>query len=159
MQRPPLTQLDIREDDLTSPEVVRLLDEHLYEMRANTPPESVHALDHDSLRAPGVTFWSAWEAGELVGCGALKAFGNRDGEIKSMRTPAAHRGRGVASRILEHIISVARLRGYRGLYLETGSTPDFHAARVLYDRYGFEYRGPFGDYTEDPNSVYMVRKL
>ena len=54
-------------------------------MRAITPPQSVHALPVEGLRNAGVTFWSVWENGELLGCGALKELDPRHGEIKSMR--------------------------------------------------------------------------
>jgi len=76
-----------------------------------------------------------------------------------MRTAKAHRGRGVASKMLEHLIKEARRRAYDVLYLETGSLPEFAPARTLYLRYGFEYRGPFAEYTDDLNSVFMVKKL
>ena len=149
----------IREDDLKGGAVERLLREHLEDMHEITPPESVHALDLEALRSPGITFWSAWEGEELVGCGALKELDPRSGEIKSMRTAVDHRGRGVASEILEHIIGESRRRGYECLSLETGSMAEFAPARALYERYGFEYRGPFGDYTDDPNSVFMAKRL
>jgi putative acetyltransferase len=151
--------MQIREDDLTGKEITRLLQDHLDHMFEITPPESVHALDIQSLRAPDITFWSAWEATELLGCGALKELDPTSGEIKSMRTAEPHRGRGVASRILEHIIQEAKRRTYDRLYLETGAMPEFSPARSLYLRYGFEYRGPFADYTDDPNSVFMTKKL
>ena len=151
--------MEIREDDLTGPEIARLLREHLDNMYAITPPESVHALDLEALRRPEITFWSAWESGELVGCGALKELDECSGEIKSMRTAEVHRGRGVASRVLEHILAVARERGYARLWLETGSMAEFEPARALYRRYGFEMAGPFGDYVEDPNSVFMTVAL
>lgn len=150
---------EIREDDLTGPEIVRFLRDHLDYMYAVTPAESVHAFDLERLRAPGVTFWSAWADGELLGCGALHELDPANGEIKSMRTAPAHRGKGIGSRILEHLIAVARQRGYARLLLETGAMPEFTPARALYCRFGFEYRGPFADYREDPNSVYMEKRL
>jgi len=149
----------IREDDLTDGRVVDLLREHLAHMHEITPPESVHALGLDALRAPDITFWSAWEGDELLGCGALKELDRDAGEIKSMRTVATWRGRGVGSGILEWIVAEARRRGYRRLHLETGSMAEFAPARALYERYGFEYRGPFADYVEDPNSVFMTKRL
>ena len=149
----------IREDDLRGEAIARLLREHLDEMHTITPPESVHAMDLEALRAPDVTFWSAWEGEALVGCGALKELDPRQAEIKSMRTARAYRRRGVAAGILEHILTEAERRAYARLFLETGSQPEFAPARSLYLRYGFEFRGPFGDYVEDPNSVFMTRKL
>lgn len=154
-----MQHIKIRHDDLTGEQIIGLLQEHLDNMHAITPPESVHALDLTGLRAPDVTFWSVWDADTLVGCGALKALDETAGEIKSMRTVEAYRGRGVGARVLEHIISEATRRGYTHLYLETGAMAAFAPARALYERYGFVYRGPFGTYSEDPNSVFMLKEL
>ena len=154
-----MIQLQIREDDLTSKKIADFLGEHLEDMYAITPPESVHALDLESLRVPEITFWAAWQGDELLGCGALKELDQNSGEIKSMRTSQAHRRQGIGSKMLEHILAEAKQRTYRYLYLETGAMPEFAAARALYQRYGFEYRGPFADYSEDPNSVFMTKKL
>jgi putative acetyltransferase len=151
--------MDIRLDDLCGAPVRALLDEHLRHMHELSPPESVHALPIDALRQPGVTFWSAWERGELLGCGALKELDAKHGEIKSMRTANAHRRRGVARAMLEHIVTEAQRRGYARLSLETGSNEPFAPARELYRRFGFIECGPFADYREDPNSVFMTRAL
>ena len=151
--------MHIREDDLTGERTIAFLREHLDNMRAISPPESVHALGLRGLRSPEITFWSAWEEDELLGCGALKALGVKTGEIKSMRTVVAHRGKGVGSKILERILREAKMRGYTSLNLETGSQPEFAPARGLYERRGFGYRGPFAGYTDDPNSVFMTKKL
>ena len=124
--------MDIREDDVRGAEVLALLDEHLADVARHSPPESVHALDARALRAPDVTAWTAWEAGELLGCGALKELDPRHGEIKSMRTAEAHLRRGIGTRILEHLLGEARRRGYRRLSLETGSMEAFAPARRLY---------------------------
>jgi putative acetyltransferase len=147
--------LEIRRDDLTAEPVLALLREHLEEMVRITPPGSVHALDLEGLRAPAVTFWSVWNGAELLGCGALKELDPGCGEIKSMRTAPSHRGRGVASKLLGFILEEARRRGYATVCLETGAFPAFAPARSLYERHGFRYRGPFSDYVEDSNSVFM----
>ncbi|MCB9598193.1 MAG: GNAT family N-acetyltransferase [Sandaracinaceae bacterium] len=128
-------------------------------MREVTPEGSVHALDVEALRGPDITFWSAWDGDELFGCGALRELDARRCEIKSMRTAEAHRGKGVASRVLEHLLAEAARRGYEHVYLETGAMPAFEPARALYARYGFEPCGPFHDYADDPNSVFMTRRL
>jgi putative acetyltransferase len=128
-------------------------------MRMQSPPESVHALPIEGLRSPEITFWSAWENGKLLGCGALKALDAQQGEIKSMRTSRRHLRKGVASAMLTHILAEARRRGYRRLRLETGSQPSFEPARQLYARAGFTYCGPFADYTLDSNSVFMTKDL
>jgi putative acetyltransferase len=151
--------LQIRNDDLTGQKIADFLREHLENMHEITPPESVHALDLEALRSPNITFWVAWDGEELLGCGALKELDAYSGEIKSMRTAVVHRRKGVASQILEHILQEAQHRAYEYLLLETGALPEFAAARALYERYGFEYRGPFGDYREDPNSVFMMKRL
>ena len=149
----------IETDDLTRPEVHELLREHLAQMHATSPPESVHALDLDALRHPSISFWTAWEGSELLGCGALKELDPRHGEIKSMRTAMAHRQKGVARAILERIVSEARSRSYGRLSLETGSQAGFLPARRLYESFGFTYCTPFADYIEDPNSAFMTREL
>ena len=136
-----------------------LLDAHLADVARHSPPESVHALDVEALRAPDVTVWTAWEAGELLGCGALKEIDPHHGEIKSMRTAETHLRRGVGARILEHLIGEAKRRSYRRLSLETGSMEAFAPARRLYARFGFEPCPPFADYRPDPFSVYMTLRL
>ncbi|GAB2449893.1 GNAT family N-acetyltransferase [Nocardia tengchongensis] len=149
----------IEVDDLTGPEVIGLLEAHVAEMLANSPEDSMHALDVAALRKPEITFWSAWDGGALAGCGAIKELDPAHGEIKSMRTTAAYRGRGVASQLLRHILAEAGARGYRRLSLETGSSEFYLPAVRLYERYGFEHCGPFADYAEDPHSVFMTRAL
>jgi putative acetyltransferase len=150
--------MDIRLDDLTSAQITELLREHLQGMARHSPPESVHALDLDGLRQPDVSFWSAWEGGELLGCGALKQLDGEHGEIKSMRTSSAHLRKGVAARLLQHIIDEAGRRSYRRLSLETGSAQAFAPARRLYARFGFQPCAPFADYVDDPYSVFMTRE-
>lgn len=149
----------IRVDDLSGPEIRALLEEHLRSMHELSPPESVHALDLAALRRPEITFWTAWSEEALVGCGALKELDAAHGEVKSMRTPAAHRRSGVGRAMLEHIIAVARSRAYARLSLETGSMDAFLPARRLYESFGFSYCAPFADYAEDPNSVFMTRAV
>src|SRR5437773_12084570 len=136
----------IKLDDLTRPEIAELLKEHLASMFLHTPPESVHALPIEGLRSPDITFWSVWENGELLGCGALKELDPQHGEIKSMRTASAHLRKGVASSLLRHLLEEAKRRAYRRLSLETGSMEAFAPARSLYARFGFEACWPFADY-------------
>lgn len=146
-------------DDLTGPDIIQLLREHLQGVAQHSPPESIHALDLDELRRPDISFWSVWHDGQLMGCGALKEIDRPHGEIKSMRTSAAHLRKGVAARLMQHILDEAARRGYERVSLETGSMDAFAPARRLYARFGFVPCGPFDGYVEDPNSVFMTRAL
>jgi putative acetyltransferase len=149
----------IKVDDLSGPEIRALLQEHLEHMHAMSPPESVHALDIDGLRRADITFWTAWDGTALLGCGALRELDPAQGEIKSMRTSRAHLRRGTARAMLAHIVETGHSRGYHRLNLETGSMSGFAPARRLYESFGFTYCPPFGDYDEDPHSVFMTLTL
>ncbi|WP_024891803.1 GNAT family N-acetyltransferase [Luteimonas huabeiensis] len=144
---------------IDDPRVIALLEAHLRALAPTAPAESRHALDLDGLRRPEIAFWTAWEGEALLGCGALQALGAGHGEIKSMRTADAHLRRGVAARLLAHIVEEARRRGYARLSLETGSMAYFEPARRLYAAAGFVPCPPFGRYREDPNSVFMTLDL
>jgi putative acetyltransferase len=146
---------EIRRDDLTGPEMTALLAAHAAAMHAESPPGTCHYLPIDALRHPSITVWGLWEDGALLGCGALRDLGDGAGELKSMHTAAAARGRGVGRALLEHIIEEAARRGYAPLYLETGSMAAFVPARRLYEARGFVYCGPFGAYVDDGVSVFM----
>ncbi|WP_072690329.1 GNAT family N-acetyltransferase [Rhodococcus marinonascens] len=149
----------IRIDDLTGSEIAALLQEHNNEMRSISPPESCHALDLDGLRVPEVTFWTMWSETVLVACGAIKDLGGGHAEIKSMRTSRVYKQRGLASDLLSHLMAEATVREFRRVSLETGRQDFFEPARKLYIKHGFEFCGPFGSYQDDPNSVFMTRKL
>lgn len=151
--------MHIVEGGLEDPRVLALLHTHVTRALAETAQGSGHALDPSGLRAPGMRFWSAWEGETLVGVGALKRIGAEHGELKSMHTAEAARGRGVGSALLRHIMAAARAHGMRRLSLETGAWPYFLPARAFYARHGFTYCGPFGEYRNDPNSVFMTLEL
>jgi len=155
--------LHITEGGLDDPRVIELLDIHVTRALAETGRGSGHALDLAALmRAPGLTFWSAWEdetRSTLVGIVALNALSEELGEVKSMHIAERMRGRGYGSALVEHVIAVARARGMSRLSLETGSRPFFAPARALYARHGFVACAPFGHYRPDPNSVFMTLHL
>jgi len=151
--------MEIRLDDLSGPEIAALLRQHFQSAALHSPPESVHALDLQGLRKPDITFWSAWQGAELAGCCAIRELDSRHGEIKSMRTASAHLRQGVAARLMTHLLDEADRRGYERLSLETGSMEAFAPARNLYARFDFEPCSPFGDYSEDPYSVFMSKRL
>jgi putative acetyltransferase len=146
-------------DDLHGREIAEFLEEHIREMRSISPPESKHALDLEGLRRPEITFWTVWDGQVLVGCGALKELDGTHGEVKSMRVASAYKQKGVASLVLEHLIGVAKGRGYGRLSLETGAMSFFEPAHRLYAKFGFAPCGPFAHYKEDPNSVFMSKAL
>jgi putative acetyltransferase len=146
-------------DDPRAQDVRQLLEHHLAFVNAQSPPEDVHALDLDGLLDPAVTFFSYRSEAELLGVGALQQLGPGHAELKSMHTAHAARGRGVGRALVDHLIGVARARGFRRLSLETGSQPAFAPARSLYARAGFEVCGPFGTYRPSDNSTFMTMPL
>jgi len=151
--------MQIELDDISRPEVIALLLEHLRNMHELSPPEQVFAFDASKLRAPDVSFWTAWKDGVLLGCAALKELSRSQGEVKSMRTPARLRRHGAGRALLNHVLRVSRERGYQELFLETGRHPAFAPAQALYRSAGFRECGPFSSYEENGNSVFMSLRL
>ncbi|MBB4304012.1 putative acetyltransferase [Rhodobium orientis] len=151
--------VEIRRDPLEGPEILKLLADHMAFAVATTPVEARHALDVEKLRDPSITFWSMWEGDDLLGCGALRELDAEHGEVKSMHTVKRHRGRGLAKKMLGHIIAEARTRGYRHLSLETGSFEAFAPAVALYRSAGFTDRDAFGDYKAGPLTVFLTLEL
>jgi putative acetyltransferase len=141
--------------DFDDPRVIALLRQHLEGMHASSPPGHVFALDLSGLKAPGISFYTAWEGDSLLGMGALKELDAASAEIKSMRTDPAHLRKGVGSAMLEHLIGVARERGYRRISLETGSGPAFEPARALYHKRGFVDGAAFADYTKSAFNQFL----
>ncbi|ENQ8065677.1 GNAT family N-acetyltransferase [Vibrio parahaemolyticus] len=146
-------------DNLERQQVLALLEEHLQDMYATSPPESVHALDVSKLKLPSITFWTGWDGEQLLGCVAMSQLEDGHAELKSMRTTPSARKQGVASRLLNHVIEQAKHQGIQRLSLETGSMAFFEPARRLYEKHGFVYCEPFGDYQPDPNSRFMALAL
>jgi putative acetyltransferase len=150
----------IAPDDPRAEDVRALLARHLAFAHATTAPEDVYALGVDALADPAVAFFSFRDPdGTVLGVGALKGLDGEHAEIKSMHTAREARGRGVGRAMVEHLLAVARERGYRRVSLETGSGPAFAPARALYARAGFVPCAAFGDYEPSPNSAYMTRTL
>ncbi|NVK56080.1 MAG: GNAT family N-acetyltransferase [Alteromonadaceae bacterium] len=146
-------------DDLSAGDVIMLLEEHLADMYATSPPECVHALDVNKLKDPAITFFAGRQENLLMGCIAIKRLSETHGEIKSMRTPSNARRTGAGKQLLAHVVRFARDAGYKKLLLETGSMAFFEPARQLYLSFGFEFCRPFGDYPDDPNSCFMQKIL
>lgn len=145
--------------DLDDPRVQALLERHVETAHAETAAGSAHALDRESLRSADVIFWSAWDDDMPVGVGALKRLSPTHGEIKSMHTVREFRRKGVGTTLLRHIVRNALALGMDRLSLETGSWAHFEPARALYRRYGFVECAPFGEYSDDLNSIFMTLDL
>ncbi|MBV6633681.1 MAG: GNAT family N-acetyltransferase [Alphaproteobacteria bacterium] len=152
-------ELNFKLDDLTDQAVLDLLTTHLEYSRSITPVCASHAMDAEGLKGNDVDFFTAWDGDDLVGMGAVRDLGKKQGELKSMHIARAHRGKGYASRTLKFLVEHAREKGMNRISLETGAHDGFAAARALYIRHGFEESGPFGDYEFDESSIYMTREL
>ncbi|MBV9842471.1 MAG: GNAT family N-acetyltransferase [Sphingomonadaceae bacterium] len=149
----------IAEGEFDDPQIIALLDTHVLAARAETARESAHAFEIDRLKAPDIRFWTLWEGETLLAVGALQALGAGRGEIKSMHTAQAARRRGAGGAMLDHIVAAARAMGLAQLSLETGSWAYFAPAHALYRSRGFVDCAPFGDYRDDPNSLFMTLAL
>ena len=146
-------------DDPRKPEVRALLERHLAFCLSETPPEHSFALDVNRLLDPAVTFVSYRDGGTVLGVAAIKELDAASGDVKSMHTAAAARGRGVGRALLSHLLDTARARGYQRVFLETGTTPGFAAARALYESAGFTPTGPFGGYPQTEDNTFYLRTL
>ncbi|WP_343815360.1 GNAT family N-acetyltransferase [Colwellia asteriadis] len=151
--------MNIKIGGLRDEQVISLLEEHHEDMLSHSPPESVHALDISALEQPNVTFWSLWIGQDLVGIAALKELDKYHGEIKSMRTSTHFLRKGIARKMLEHLILQASARSYKKLSLETGTMDAFLPAQKLYQQCGFQVCKPFGSYQEDPYSMFMSKNI
>lgn len=151
--------ITIAREHPVQPDLTLLHTRHTTDMHAETPPESIHMLPADALAAPGIAFFVMRDGGTAIGMGALKRIDDHHAEIKSMHILAEQRGRGLARRMLDHLVAQAAQEGYARLSLETGVQPGFAAARALYEKAGFSVCGPFEGYWDDPNSLFMTRIL
>ena len=151
--------MEIKLGELRTAAVITLLEEHHKDMLKHSPSESVHALDISGLEQPDVTFWSMWHGEDLTGIGALKQLDSNQGEIKSMRTASKHLRKGVAAKMLNHIIEHAKQLGLTEVSLETGTAKAFAPAQRLYESFGFKQCEPFGDYKEDSYSMFMTKEI
>ena len=154
-----MSRIELEVDDLSAPDVAELVRMHLADMYATSPACSVHAVDLSGLRDPAITLWVARVEGRLAGIGALKRLDPERGELKSMRVADGFRGTGVGRALVRHAIAAARAEHLRSLWLETGTSDAFLAARSLYASEGFTPCPPFGSYTDDPLSFYMTMLL
>ncbi|WP_373356402.1 GNAT family N-acetyltransferase [Pseudoroseicyclus sp. CXY001] len=148
--------LTIRRASPHEPGAAALLHQSHALMQALYPPEQNHFLSLDALAAPGILFFLAEEGATALGTGAL-ALRPGYGEVKSLFTAEAARGRGVAAALLATLEAEARAASLPWLRLETG--PGLDAAHRLYTRAGFTPCGPFGAYEESPGSLFFEKAL
>lgn len=154
-----MDELDIGIADPRTDDVGQLIEHHLAFGRANSPPQDAHALEVDGLLDPAIVLFGIRSRGELLAIGALKRLDDQHAEVKTMHTVEQARGRGIGRAMLDHLLAVARARGFERVSLETGSMDAFAPARSLYASAGFAPCEPFGDYRQSPNSSYMTISL
>lgn len=145
--------------DPRAPDLRPLVERHLADMLAASPPGSSHALDAAALAGPGLSFFSLREGAQVLGFGAIKRLSAEHGELKSMHVRATVRGRGLGRLLLRLLIAEARAEGLARLSLETGVQPDYAAAVALYRAEGFADCPPFADYRPDPASLFLTLRL
>lgn len=149
----------IRPANPNDPEVRRIIAAHVAYGDAHYPVESNHHIHLQDYADSGVLLFGAWHEGSCVGIAGLKPLTERHGELKSMHVLESARGLGVATRLIESVIREAQKRGLERLSLETGSRDASAAARTLYEKFDFDYCAPFSDYREDPESVFMTKRI
>jgi putative acetyltransferase len=149
----------ISADSPLAADVQQLLMRHWALMHETTPPEDNHYLDTTGLLDPAVSFFASRDRDSLLAIGALVEIEPTHGEVKSMHTAAEARGRGIGRLVLDHLIAVARERGYTRVSLETGSMAEFAPARRMYEAAGFVECEPFADYSPSVNSTFMTLDL
>ena len=140
-------------------EVHKLLTKHFIELRAASPKGSTHVLDIPGLKVDSIKFWSLWENGKLVGCGALKILDIDHGEFKSIRVHDDFRKKGYGTKIIENLINKARGLNIKRLSIETGAGQFFKPARKLFEKCQFKPCKPFAHYKEDKNSIYLTKLI
>jgi putative acetyltransferase len=139
------------------PDVLQLIEALDAYQRPLYPAESHHGMDLLALCATNVLFAVARDRKKQpVACGAI-VLESWHAELKRMYTSPAMRGKGIARSLVDFLETQARQRGYSEFALETGYLQP--GAIALYTRCGYEHCGPFGGYAEDPNSVFMRKKV
>lgn len=147
----------IKPADIDASDIVQLLKLHIGDAKQQGV---THTLDINALRHPDIHLICARNDNDaLMGVVALKILDAEHGEIKSMRTHPDHLRKGVAARLIRHLIDVAKAQDLKRLYLETHPTARYAAAVKFYVNQGFGYCGPFGDYNDTPHSLFMTLTL
>jgi putative acetyltransferase len=151
---------EIGVDDPRREDVRRLVQVHREWSLQQTPPEFSFSVAPDAVGQAGITLFTARSPdGELLGVGGLKQLDSRHGEVKTMHSAAAARGRGVGRALLNALLDEARRRGYTRVSLETGTTSAFQPARALYESAGFLPSEPFAGYANTDHNLCMTLAL
>jgi putative acetyltransferase len=146
--------LEVPPDSADAVQLIGELDDHL--LAHPYPPQSRHAFSVDKLLRERVVFFVTYYDGQLAGCGGVKMFDDY-GEVKRMFVRPIHRGRGLGKAMLNRLAEYAQSKGAKVLRLETGI---YEVEAIgLYQSWGFSRRTPFGEYVEDPLSVYLEKQL
>lgn len=151
----PSPHIEIRPADFDEPKLHQLVQAHHAYGAAHYPAESNHELGMHQLAADNMRLLTAWLDDKCVGMAGIKFLGDHAAELKSMHVVASGRGHGIGTKLINHILEMARAQSIDEIYLETGNKEASAAARAMYEKFGFTYCGPFGDYREDPESVFM----
>ena len=146
--------VEVPPDSVDAVQLIGELDDHL--LAHPYPPQSRHAFSVDKLVREGVVFFITYYEGKLAGCGGVKMFDDY-GEVKRMFVRPIYRGRGLGKAMLNRLAEYARNKGAKVLRLETGI---YEVEAIgLYESWGFSRRTPFGEYVEDPLSIYLEKRL
>jgi GNAT superfamily N-acetyltransferase len=151
----PITIVEARPDSAEAAQLIAELDAHL--SIHPYPQESRHAFSIEKLVREGVAFFVTRHEGKPAGCGGVKLFGREYGEIKRMYVRPAHRGLGLGKAMIHRLAEYARERQVNVLRLETGIYQT--EAIGLYEGCGFQRRPPFGEYRDDPLSIYYEKLI
>jgi len=152
---------DIKQVRPDSADAVKLIDELNKYLEPLSPPESQHGYSIEKLIEQNVNFYLLKYEGKAAGCAGVQFFDPADerpfAEVKRMYIRPEFRGLGLAQALLAHLEKVTAEQGLNLLRLETGIAQK--SAIKLYERWGFQKIGPFGPYTEDPNSLYFEKEV
>ncbi len=147
----------IEQERPDTPDAIQLIAELEAVLSPMYPQESRHGYSVEKLLREEVAFFVTWHDGTPAGCGGIQLYGTEYGEVKRMYVRPQFRGLGLSKLMLDHLAAYARQRGVTVLRLETGIHQK--EAIALYERYGFQRRPPFGEYREDPLSIYFEKRI
>jgi putative acetyltransferase len=150
-------EITIAQERPDSAEARALIDELQSSLAPLYPPASQHGLSVDMLIAQKVPFFVLRCDGEPAACGGVRIYGQEYGEIKRMYVRPGYRGQGLAKFVLKHLEAYSLQQGITLLRLETGI---YQAEAIgLYERLGYRSIPPFGEYQEDPLSLFYEKEL